>query len=86
MGETYHVRRGFYKKVFAITGLLLLLLAGGSQVLAQDYGKLLEAIAKEKAVDSVDAEKLKGAYKEGGGDLLCGGQGQASLVAEIAAK
>lgn len=51
------------KKVFAVVGVLLL--ASSGQVLAQNYGKLLESVDKEKAADSVDAEKLKGAYKKG---------------------
>lgn len=40
--------------------LLLPLLSISTFALAADYGKLLDSVDKDKAVESVDTEKLKG--------------------------
>ena len=52
------------KKLFA-TACTFFLLTTAGQAVAQNYGKLIESVDKEKAADSVDTEKLQGAYKEG---------------------
>ena len=52
------------KKLF-VTACALFVFATAGQAVAQNYGKLLESVDKEKAADSVDTEKLQGAYKEG---------------------
>ena len=41
----------------------LLLLTGTAS--AQNYGKLLESVDKEKAMDSVDTDKLQESYEKG---------------------